>query len=335
MPQHPYYNEITYAHKIKLGTINITVYQPTPDGAMILCDRYRSKYSINLQCVDLRGNIRNPENIIDYFSYLHAHPELLDVSDGKPRGLLLTHGSHHAIPILLCERYGMRHIVVFDSSSGSRIKGYFKPANSFDDHRTLFYLNHGTRQSDGYSCITDGICILKEALMIDELIGVIHNKIVAEHPSLAPYKGPEGYTPLNIAFTKKPDHFRLFYMPEQLLVTAQRPTYLTESGADLSAMLRGGKTLGEYRDHYSSTVTLSKEDGDAAYNLNSYLFFKGEEFRNNLNAIYDAEVGKHSPMPTIDERMPSPSKNSSGFFPISPKIIIPENSSPSISAPSR
>jgi hypothetical protein len=334
VPQHPYYNELTHTQTLKLGTINITIYQPTTEGAMILCHHYRSKYNINLQCVDLRGRIHNPENALDFFSYLHDNPELLTVSDGKPRGLLLMHGCHHAIPVLLWEHDEMRHMVVFDSSSGSHIKGYFKIANLFDDHRTLFYLNHGTRQSDGASCITDGICILKEALMIEDLMSLINNKIVAEHPCFEPYKGPEGYTPLNLAVTKKPDHFRLFYMPEQLLITAQRPTYLTESCADLSVVLRCGKTLGEYRDHYSSTVTLSKEDGDATYNLNSYLFFKGEEFRNNLNAIYDAEVGKRSPMPTIDERIPSPSKYTSGFFPISPQLNR-QNSSPSISAPSR
>jgi hypothetical protein len=144
---------------------------------------------------------------------------------------------HHAIPVLICRQQNETHMIVFDSSSGSRIKGYFNMAVLFPNAH--FYLNAGTRQSDEGSCMTDAICILKEALQIENLISLIQSKNIAEH---------RAFQPTLFKSLPKPNNFKLFRMPEQLLVTAQLSKYVSDAGADLNTVLRGGKTLGYYRD---------------------------------------------------------------------------------------
>ena len=325
MPHHPYYIEKKYTHEFSFGTVNIPICQPTTNGVLILCQHYSEKYDIDLQCIDLIGKISNPENIFDFFSYLNIDQNLITLSNGKTRGLILMHGTHHAIPVLIHQRDEVRHILVFDSSSGSRVQGYFRSANLFSDAQTLFYLNSGTRQSDGDSCITDAICILKEALLITDLIALIENKIIQEHATLSPYQGPPGYKPLQLAGKIKPAHFRLFHMPEQLLLTAQRPLYVKEANADLSVILRGGRSLGDFREHYKVKFTLSNDEQDETYDINSFLFLKGAEYKEFLNYVYEnrmenSEYKLSSTIESLDsseiERITSPFKNSSGLHSI-------------------
>lgn len=237
------------------------------------------------------------------------------------------HGTNHAIPVLIHQGDEVRHMVVFDSSSGSRTRGYFAEAKLFNDAQTLFYLNSGTRQSDGESCITDAICILKEALLIDNLITLIENKVTNDHPSLFPYQGSPGYQPLQLTSSTKPDHFRLFHMPEELLLTAQRPAYVEEANADLSVILRGGKSLGDFRDHYKATFNLTRDDKvDGSESINSFLFLKGAEYKEFLDYSYKINTGSlgcersstiESPDQSEIEQQASVFKNRSGFFYIS------------------
>ena len=317
MPDHLYYTEKKYIHKFAFGTVNIPIYQPTTSGVMILCEHYREKYTIDLQCIDLIGKISNPENTVNFFSYLSANPDLITLHPGQTRGLILTHGTSHAIPVLIHQHDDMRHLVVFDSSSGSRVQGYFKIANQFNETDTLFYLNSGTRQSDGHYCITDAICILKEALLIDDLIARIENKIINEHASLESYQGSPGYKPLQLIRITKPPHFRLFHMPEQLLLTAQRPAYVQETNADLSVMLRGGRSLGDYREHYKATFTFSNDEQDEPNAINGFLFLKGAEYKAFLDYVYEQKMDddKITIEKTASETIALPFKTISGLLP--------------------
>lgn len=142
----------------------------------------------------------------------------------------------------------------------------------------LFFLNNGTRQSDSSSCITDAICILKEALQLPEIIDLICQRCYENHEAYVPRKNSRFFQ------QAKPGNFYVFRMPEKLLLTAQRSDYLTEAEADLNVRLRDGKTLGEHRERCKLQVTLFGQETKPA-SINSYLFKKTIEHRYLLDKI--------------------------------------------------
>jgi hypothetical protein len=249
-----------------------SIFQPTPAGLKMLCRHYSRKYSIDLRCVDLRDDVISGDNIRYFFEYLRSATHLLDLAEGQARGLVLSHGQHHVVPVLIIKKNDIKYMFVFDSSSGSRVRGYFSLANIFIDYQ--FYLNLGTRQADEGSCMTDAICILKEALMIPEFTDLVASKQITEHESFAPGR----------FFTcPKPDNFYLFKMPEKLLLTAQITRYLEQSDADESVILRGGRSLREYRDDFLLPVILDKNETSSITPINGYLYLKSEEHKKILD----------------------------------------------------
>jgi hypothetical protein len=293
-------------------TIEPSIFQPTPDGIDALCHHYREKYSIDLLSIDLRGKIVSGDNALHFFNYLRDNQaELLNLDEGQARGLVLNHGQHHAIPVLICKKENEKHMVVFDSSSGSRINGYFNMADLFPD--TQFYLNAGTRQSDEGSCMTDAICILKEALQIENLISLIQSKNIAEHRAF----NPTLFKTLKIEEKRKPANFKLFRMPEQLLVTAQSSKYISDAEADLDMVLRGGQTLRYYRETYTMQVSLAKNEQSTPTNISSYLYLKGKEHKEILDNYWKA----HKKVSRVDSSTPDELEDESVctsyvFFPI-------------------
>lgn len=263
-----------YSHEAAGLVIKPIVYQPTSKGVKTLCAHYCAKYGIDLRSIDLREPIPD-EDYIDLaqsFSYLAQNPSLLNVEEGKSRGLILSHGEHHAVPLLIINRGGERSIVCFDSTSGASIKAYYRMADILTGYQ--FYLNEGTRQADKTSCITDAVCILKEALLIDHLMDLINAKVYKSHPAL---------NPTRFYAHAAPNNFKLFNMPEQLLVTAQLPTYIKD--ADTEIILRGGKTLKNYRSQYCITLSLFKGVDRVVKNINSYLYLKSVEHKHILDAL--------------------------------------------------
>lgn len=278
----PFYHEKLAGFKERVDDLLIEpfIYQPTPQGVEYLCRHYSQKYNIDLRYVDLRGAIKDGASAREFFSYLPNYPELLSVEEGRMKGLVLGHGAHHAIPLLLHRHEGELSLVCFDSSSGCRIKGYFSIATLFPEAK--FYLNSGTRQSDEGSCITDAICILKEALQINELQALIDEKKFEDHPSFHPgrfIKGPE-----------KPENFFLFRMPERLLLTAQVSAYLEQAEANLETIIRGGESLRHYRQKFTIQVNVFKDDALVPASINSYLFVKSKEHKKILDAVHQKRV---------------------------------------------
>lgn len=270
----PYYIEklAPFSERINDCLVTPFVYQPTPDGVAVLCEHYAAKYNINITCIDLRETIEIGDNSRLYFNYLAENKHLMSVEEGQSRGLILTHGQHHAIPVLIFNDDKAHNIIIFDSTSGSRVQGYFSIANLFPEAQV--YLNSGTRQSDGASCITDAICTLKEALQIKNLMDIIQPKVTGDHEALRPSRFS----------IPKPNNFNLFYMPEQLLLAAQISKYLTDAHANLNVRLRGGRTLGEYREQFKLQVSLLKNENSVSASINSYLFVKGQEHKKILDA---------------------------------------------------
>lgn len=245
-----------------------SIFQPTPAGIKKLCQHYSRKYSIDLACVDLRDYVAQGDNLRYFFEHLRTSHFLLDLEEGQSRGLILSHGQFHVIPLMITKRNDTQYMFVFDSSSGARIKGYFGIANIFGDFQ--FCLNSGTRQADEGSCMTDAICILKEALMIPDLLELIQSKQIIEH---------EAFRTGKFFSCQKPANFLLFKMPEQLLLTAQRTIYLEQANADLSVILRGGRSLQEYRDDFLLPVVLKKNEERATTPINGYLYLKSKEHK--------------------------------------------------------
>lgn len=254
------------------------IYQPTPAGITALCQHYNQKYKINLYHIDFQTLVESGDNARHFFSFLQQNFSLSAISEGQTTGLILSHGQHHAIPILINKYFDSNRpsMIIFDSSSGSRIKGYYKIANLFPEFDV--YLNDGTRQSDGLSCITDAVCILKEALQIKNLLALIRPKVIPEHPA---FKKTQFFN------EDKPENFNVFNMPEQLLLTAQVSSYVSNAQADLTTILRGGKTLHSYREQFRMEVILLKNGERDFKTINGYLFTKSLEHRNLLDFILE------------------------------------------------
>ncbi len=275
-----------YSKEINGVFISPMVYQPTPKGVKTLCAHYSAKYSIDLRSIDLREEIPDYTDIFLLFRYLADNPSLLDVEEGHSRGLILSHGTMHAIPLFITKRGGTHSVVCFDSLSGPSVKAYYKMADVLRGY--TLYLNEGTRQADLTSCITDGICILKEALLIDNLMCLLNERVYTTHPAFAHTR----------FFNKNPPaNFKLFKMPAQLLVTAQLPSYVRDADSDV--VLRGGKTLKEYRSQFCITFSLFKGEDVTVKDINSYLYIKSAVHQ----VVLDALEAKNN---AISERCTSP-----------------------------
>jgi|GEM_PF-6479980 len=278
---------------------DIFYYQPTPEGVMVLCEHYSKKYQVDLECVDLRDQVERADNAYCFFKYLQENATLLDVKDGQSKGLLLSHGQYHAIPVLVRRDNGHHHIIVFDSSSGARIKGYFKMASLFPASK--FYLNAGTRQADEGSCITDAICILKEALQMPGIIDDIEDGNIPEHDALKP----------NRFCNTTPDNFYIFSMPVRLLLTAQTSKYVNDTNADQDSIIRGGQSLKHYRELFSMDVILSKNEDITPTKINGYLYVKSLEHWNILDQhsrpkLAALDDGENAELAAADDRKRSP-----------------------------
>ncbi len=275
----PFYIRKKAAFLIKNDDVNIEtfIYQPTPMGVDLLCQHYNKKYEIDLRAINLMSHVEDPTDCSKFFSYLQRNPSLLDVNEGQARGLVLGHGQFHTIPVLVCKKDNVQHLVVFDSNSGCRVKGYFGIASLFPEAQV--HLNSGTRQADDGSCITDAICILKEALQIENLVELIISKRITEPAAFKPGRFFKGTL-------SAPANLHLFKMPERLLVTAQISKYVTEAEADLSVIVRGEHTLGHYRDTYVMQVSLSKADKIIDTGINSYLYRKAYDHK----CFFDAHL---------------------------------------------
>jgi hypothetical protein len=285
MKDNPFYTEKHTGFLLKQGEEfePAVIYQPTPEGVAELCAHYSEKYSIDLKCIDLRLKVDVGDNAFLFFKYLQSNPSLMNIEEGCVRGLILSYSQYHVIPVLLTKIDGIQSMVLFDSTSGPRTKGYFRIANLFPEFQV--YLNSGTRQADEGSCMTDAICVLKEALMVPDLMALIQSKEVIDSPDLEPARF--------FVSLPKPEHFHLFKMPERLLLTAQRSQYLVQAGADVNIIIRGGKSLKSYRDDFVLNVM---KDGEWSC-INGYLYLKAKEHR----CILDARMQAYSLSASSDE----------------------------------
>lgn len=262
-----------FKEKVNDVFVEPVMYQPTPKGVAELCKHYNTKYNIDMQILEIQHS-NNRE--LKRFETLNES-ELLNISEGKSRGVILLQEQNHAVPVIITKQDNKLMIFIFDSTSGGCTKAYYNVANLFPN--ALVYLNSGTRQADSSSCITDAICIVKDALRIKNLAQLIQSKTVKENFSSSPTASK-----LKINRITKPNNFSLFQMPEQLLKTAQRSLYLEHADKNMVITPKKNRTLDYYRNKYTLQVSLTK-DLDAnlpSSTINTYLFNKSRKHKKIL-----------------------------------------------------
>lgn len=247
------------------------VVQPLPNGAQIIADYYKEKYKVDIRIVDHTQSVESGDNITARFKQFQKETLTTHSNENNQAvGYILMHGLHHAIPVIMTREENKDYLIIFDSTSGSRKKGYYQIANIIPDVTVL--LNNGTRQADTGSCVTDALCILKDALRIEGIANyLIKNKLVAAG-SQTPSPERKSVATATLLY----NNFSIFSMPERLLKSAQVSDYLTVSDADMNAVISTkGTTLEERREKDKLIVTLNrnppKETG-----INNYLYQKSQ-----------------------------------------------------------
>lgn len=278
MPQKSLYVEVPAGFYTAPSRLSSPVgYQPTPEGVSALCAHYSKKYKINLRHLDLQHVLRESNSLQTAFKFLVKAKYLESLPEEALTGVVLTNGQKHAIPLLISKFGENIQLAVFDSTSGPTIRGYFQIAMLFP--KVHFFLNSGTRQSDSFSCITDAICILKEALQIPGIFKLIHSKLIQVHPSLLPRKSRF------IKLPTKPENFNLFHLPERLMLTAQRSKFVKELDPDFTTILRGGKSLKIFRQSYKFEAYIADNEKLVPKKINGYLFLKSKQHKELFDKI--------------------------------------------------
>lgn len=252
---------------------NISVFQPTPEGVNLLCEYYSSKYAISLEIFEVEPVTLNQDQAS--FKQFSRSDVLQKINEGEKRGFILSNQQYHAIPVLVSKQNKVLNVYIFDSTSGVHIESFYEIAELFPDSNV--YLNRGTRQADKLSCITDAICILKDALRIANLEQLINSKIIEYSVTF------NRSSRLKRPSTLRPNNFFVFKMPEPLLKTAQRSDYLRQAEADFNAAVQSKKhpTLKEFHAAYSKKSLINNE----LRIINSYLFFKSKRHQEILDSV--------------------------------------------------
>lgn len=243
-----------------------SMYRLKPKGLEILAEHYREKYG-----VDIRVSTTH-RTIIDYFTEKAEEiiKEFEGAPEGKKIGLILSNNLPHVVPIVISRDKSDNKITVMSFDSVGDPIGYGRLSPSLANKNFKFFLNEGVRQRDGISCTTDSILILKDALRIENLVETVKSKM------------SDGSTVdksiLEMLRTSKfPLPEKLFFsMPEDLLKTAQRKTFITNVKPNMSRLLTttkgGGKTLTEKMAQHRVTLEGYREP------TNLYLVEKSYKF---------------------------------------------------------
>lgn len=248
------------------------IVQPTPKGARIIVKNYSEKYGITISVVDHSNHDLSGDNINQRFRALRDDFNTNDLVQGKPIGILLMHSLHHAVPVIFSWENDSKYLIIFDSTSGNRKRGYHYVANLFPEFNVL--LNNGTRQADNGSCVTDGICVLKDALRIQALgTYLFQQKIIA---NISPDKNSIIANRIIQPIQLNQDNFFIFHMPEELLKSAQISTFVDAAKPNLDKVI-GSKDakLHEHREKYRTMVLFNGGD-ETRIPINRYSHAKSQ-----------------------------------------------------------
>jgi hypothetical protein len=182
----------------------------------------------------------------------------------------------HATPLLLGREGHETYAISMDSSETSA--ACLRASNLVDK----FYRADGARQSDHYSCRTEALVLLKDALR-------------RPHP-LADFK----QTGERKLLLQKLQNVRFLKLPPYLLKAVQNPNF---SPAWMQACLNEpvneakGKTLAQHREQHTHNLRLEIRVGttplfEEEKRWNTYLSEKGHEFVALADWLYDEAQGR-------------------------------------------
>ncbi len=270
--------------------------QPYASGAEIIAKHYFNKYGVQIVIVDHSKIVENGDNLLKRFqAFCTDTLPHYSLNNNSAIGFVLMHDTNHAVPVLISCENDKNYMVVFDSTSGPRRKGYIAIANLVPHFKVL--LNDGTRQADNGSCVTDALSILKDALRITQLATNIEAHKSVSIDTLTP--SPERQNSFAAARLNQPN-LGLFNMPEPLLKTAQISNYVIKADANLDTVIRSPNkpltddqgnvkpaTLRQRRAADELTVSFNRKP-EQSVGINSYLFNKSRKHA----AIIKAEVDR-------------------------------------------
>lgn len=245
-----------------------SMYRLQPKGLEILAEHYREKYG-----VDIRVSTTH-RTIIDYFTEKAEEiaKEFEGAPEGKKIGLILSNNLPHVVPIVISRDRSDKKITVMSFDSVGDPIGYGRLSSSLAEN-FKFFLNDGTRQRDGISCTTDSILILKDALRIENLVETVKSKM--SDGSTTDKSDKSIREMLTMSRFPLPKEF-FFSMPEDLLKTTQRETFIKDAKPDMSRLLTttkdGKKTLTEKMAQHRVTLERYREP------TNLYLVEKSYKF---------------------------------------------------------
>ncbi|MDA0781437.1 MAG: hypothetical protein PQ612_03575 [Rickettsiales bacterium] len=288
-----YYLKIPSGYKTEIDGcfVEPIIYQPTPKGATIIADYYNDKYDLSISVIDHSQNVPQGSDLKARFQEFRNTVKNLTLEPDKPKGFILMHGQNHSVPVIMSKETQedgstKDFMIIFDSTSGSRTKGYYPIANMYPEQQLL--LNNGTRQADGQSCITDSPAILKDALRIEKLGTKLLERSFNYDEYSAQQREKEGRPPNR--FQSAPvenDNFLVFEMPSSLCKTAQISNFLEKNNADLDSPIISNKSdaisLSLKRESSQSTVSFIKTSEsnnetftDKMLGINRYLHKKSK-----------------------------------------------------------
>jgi hypothetical protein len=282
-----YFHEIGCGYKklVDYMYIEPAICQPTPAGLSLLVEDFVARTNHDLRTVDQQQDDGPVPTMIDRFKTFSAQAAAIPFDPLRPVGVILTHGQHHACPVLFMRKDQTNYVLIFDSTSGSMKKAYRKVGTFFPDCQVM--LNDGTRQSDSQSCITDAYEILTRAFTIDDLIGKVEARVIDE-------RAASSSTAASVRASRfsapEVDNFRLFRMPEELCFTAQRTAFVTQtSKAEMQMPIRdrdGRLTTLKDMMRLQKTVAIGNQS-EKWIGINSYLHDVSVEHRERIKQLVD------------------------------------------------
>ncbi len=300
-----YYNSLKTDFRIDLGELVVEpkIYAPTAAGLQVIAKKYKKLYHVEIQVFDSSQHTLNEkeirgDNILDRFKCFQNNFDFSQLQKIDRLGIILVHGHHHAVPVFLSREDNHIYMIIFDSTSGSRKKGYWKVAGLFPEF--IFLLNNGTRQSDTGSCFTDAMYTLKDALNNQKITGSVllqQEQGGLEDSAAEPeVSSSEAERRSKIRFSQlvKPNNFSLFTLPTYLLKTSQRSEFVMECNPDMNEVVHSssGTTLEQHRQRHRIRVTfLSKQlEGNACTFLHKKALEHKEMIDNHRRASLAGSV---------------------------------------------
>lgn len=277
---------------------SLILYQPTPAGVRQLVrhgigtERRPLDIAIS-ESIQTRGQSVD-QRLCEYLRQV----DWWEIVPNHPHICILLDGQRHAIPVVLAvDETAARHVIILDSTAGSSEGLYRRAAQQ---HPGLsFWLNKGSRQVDGQSCITDAIEMAFHAADHDPADGNLLDRIKSREIRPNKRKRPENSRlPFAPNAHPKTDPLHLFHLPEELCICVQNPHFLEADLTDLDRTIRVNGENCSLRQHLQASRDIARRQyfnsdtsAQSAFRLlNCYLYTASERHARVLDALAAEQI---------------------------------------------